>query len=116
MITSEEHMEFSKWLGAELEERGWNQSDLSRASRLSTALISKIMTGTRNPGPSACKQIAKALGYPVETVYKIAGLLPPTGERNRRREYLEFIAEQLDDKEYQELLDYIEFRLSKKNK
>ena len=112
MITSE-HMQFAGWLKAELEERGWNQADLCRASRLSTALVSRIMTGVRNPGPNACKSMAKALGVPVEVVYKQAGLLPLTGERNKRREMIEFLAEQMNDEEYQDLLDYIKFRLSK---
>ncbi len=107
-------MEFSQWLSAELEERGWNQSDLSRASRLSTALISKLMTGTRNPGPSACKGIARALGYSTETVYRAAGLLQPSGTRDKRREHLEGLAEQLDDTEYTDLLGYIEYKLFKK--
>ena len=113
MITSE-YMDFANWLQAEMNQRNWNQADLSRASRLSPALVSRIMTGTRNPGPNACKQIARALGYSVEVVYKMAGLLNDTGERDMRRQVLEGLAENLDDSEYQDLLDYIEFRVSKR--
>lgn len=109
-------MEFAGWLRAELEERGMSQADLVRASGLSPAAISRIMTGTRAPGLLACKKIARALRLPIDVVYKQAGLMPLTSERNRRRELLEFLAEQMDDKEYQDLLDYIEFRLSKKYK
>ena len=115
MITSE-NMEFAKWLAAELEERGWNQADLCRASGLSSALVSRILTGMQKPGPRACKSIARALGYSIETVYKMAGLLPRSGMKEKKRELLEFLTEQLDDEEYKDLVEYIEFRLSKSKK
>lgn len=109
-------MEFAGWLRAELKQREMSQADLVRASGLSPAAVSRIMTGTRAPGLAACRAIAKALRLPIDVVYKNAGLMPISSERNRRRETIEFLAEQLDDKEYQELLDYIEFRISRTRK
>ena len=113
-MLSSEYMEFSKWLQGELDRRGWNQADLCRAARLSPALISRIMTGTRNPGPDACKAIAKALGYETEFVFRKAGLLTDKGKIDRRTATIAGMAEHLDDTDYDDLLSYIQFRLSKK--
>lgn len=107
------NMTFANWLQGELDRREWNQADLSRASGLSSAAISRILTGTRQPGLAACRQIAKALHVPAETVLQAAGVIQPPGQRNLRRETIEYLAEQMDDTEYNDLLDYIRFRLSK---
>ncbi len=115
-MLSSGQMEFVGWLRAELEERGMSQADLVRASGLSPAAVSRIITGTRAPGLAACKGIARALKLPTDIIYKHAGLLPLTGERNQRREFLEFLAEQLDDAQYEELKHYINFLLTRNNR
>lgn len=112
-MLSSGHMEFADWLQGEMHRRGWNQADLCRASRLSPALVSRILTGVRNPGPSACKSIAKALGYSTQFVYQKAGLLDSVGETDRRKAIIEGLAEHLSDEDYKDLLDYIEYRRSK---
>ena len=72
--------EFSVWLQAELEHRGWDQAELARRSEVTPAQISRILSQTRRPGPDACLAIARALRVPPEEVFRRAGLLPPTGE------------------------------------
>lgn len=72
---------FGDWLQNELQLRGWNQAELARRSRITTAQISRIMTGEQNPGPTVCQKLARALHIPAEDVFRRAGLLPPVKEQ-----------------------------------
>lgn len=77
IITHMQSVEFSTWLQEQLNERGWDQADLVRRSGVSQSQVSRIMTGTRNPGPETSKAIARALRLPPEDVLRQAGILPP---------------------------------------
>jgi transcriptional regulator with XRE-family HTH domain len=68
---------FIDWLQHELQQRGWNQAELARRSRLTTAQVSRIMTGEQSPGPVSCQKLARALHLQPEDVFRRAGLLPP---------------------------------------
>jgi len=69
--------DFTEWLTNELTVKGWDQAELSRRSGITTAHISRIMTGQRHPGSDALSGIARALRLPPEDVFRRAGLLPP---------------------------------------
>ena len=64
------------WLLQELETRGWSQSELARRAHLGNATLSRIISGSRQAGPDAALQIARALGEAPENVFRLAGLLP----------------------------------------
>lgn len=68
---------FITWLEAELLERDWRLADLARKANLDSGSISRILSGTRKPGPEVCVAIARALNYPPEVIFRLAGLLPP---------------------------------------
>lgn len=68
---------FGDWLQGELNNRGWDQAELARRSGISTAQISRIVTGGRQPGRSSIDGIARALRLPPEDVLRQAGILPP---------------------------------------
>lgn len=68
---------FITWLEAELIKRDWRLADLARKANLDTGSISRILSGTRKPGPEVCVAIARALNYPPEVLFRLAGLLPP---------------------------------------
>jgi transcriptional regulator with XRE-family HTH domain len=70
-------VEFSSWLLAQLEARGWTQSELARRSRISQPTLSRISTGTRQVGPDAALAIARALGESPVKVFRLAKLLSP---------------------------------------
>jgi transcriptional regulator with XRE-family HTH domain len=72
--------DFSDWLMDELKVRGWDQAELARRSTVTAAQISRIVSGTRNAGPEACKAIAQALGIPPYEVFRRVGLLPSRRE------------------------------------
>ncbi len=65
--------DFPDWLQQELQNRGWNQAELARRGRLTTAQVSRIMTGEQRPGPVACQKLAHALRVPAKESF--AGLV-----------------------------------------
>ena len=67
---------FSRWIKTELEKRDWKPADLARNARIKDATLSRILSGSRNAGPSACNGIAQAFGLSPEVVFRRAGLLP----------------------------------------
>src|SRR5512145_1195907 len=70
------NLEFSQWLRKQLIDKKFSQADLSRKSGISEAHISRAISGS-SVGEEFCRAIARALGYPAETVFRAAGLLPP---------------------------------------
>jgi transcriptional regulator with XRE-family HTH domain len=71
---------FSQWLQAEMDKRGWSQSDCARAADLNRAVINKLLNGRCKPQPATLMAIARAFKIPVEIAYRAAGLLPPNPE------------------------------------
>jgi transcriptional regulator with XRE-family HTH domain len=67
---------FAEWLQAEMDKRGWSQSDLARAAELNRAVINKLLNGKSHPQPSTLEAISRALKVPLEITYRVAGLLP----------------------------------------
>jgi len=66
---------FTGWLNSVMDERGWSQADLSRATGHAPAVISNIVNGKRAPGAEVCISIARALHIsPVQVMVK-AGIL-----------------------------------------
>jgi len=106
-------IEFSDWLQRKLDERKWSYADLARNSRISPAQITRLMSGERGIGPKTCKAIARALRIPPETVFRQAGLLPPANKLDAKRELILFLADQLPDEEYEDLVAYINMRIDR---
>lgn len=71
-----ERIYFSEWLQAEMDKRGWSQSDLARYADLNRAVINKLLNGKSHPQPPTLEAISRALKMPLETTYRAAGLLP----------------------------------------
>ncbi len=67
---------FSEWLQAEMDKRGWSQSDLARFAELNRAVINKLLNGKSHAQPPTLEAISRALKIPLETMYRAAGLLP----------------------------------------
>lgn len=73
---------FSEWLQAEMDKRGWSQSDLARYADLNRAVINKLLNGKSHPQPPTLEAISRALKIPIEITYRAAGLLPTTTEND----------------------------------
>lgn len=106
---------FSEWLENQLKIRGWTQADLVKASRVTSAQISRILNGTRDPGPDVCNAIARALVIPPETVFRAAGLLPPALSSNPTLEEANYKLAKLQDWQQQIVMRFIDSLLEQGN-
>ena len=84
MISVGQQLRFSEWLQLELDRRGWSQSDCARSANLNRAVVNKLLNGKSQPQPPTLVAIARALKIPVETVYRAAGLLPPSSDGDEK--------------------------------
>ena len=75
----ETEMLFGEWLSHQIYMRQWDQKMLAHMSGVTAAQISRIINGTRRPGPESLMGIAAALKVPPEELFRRAGLLPPRG-------------------------------------
>lgn len=101
---------FSDWLLQELEEREWTQADLSRKSGVSTGQITRVVNGQRGLGKDSLTAIAKALNYPPEQVYRVAGFLPPAINIDEDIEKILHELSKLPKPDQQEVLAYIRMK------
>jgi len=53
-------MEFSEWIVAELEKRGWSRSEAARRGSISPSMFDKVINGYSKPGVKFIDGIAKA--------------------------------------------------------
>jgi transcriptional regulator with XRE-family HTH domain len=68
------------------ERLGWSQIDLSRESRIDRGYISRIETGSADPGLRVQRRLAEALGITLsELVTEAEAELRRTAERDSRR-------------------------------
>jgi len=104
---------FLDWLQNELKERSWNQSHFARMTGLTTAGISKLLSGNRGAGPDACKAIARALDLSEEFVFRKAGLLAPQSGYDVTYEEWRAILNELNEENRQELLHIARLRLER---
>lgn len=89
------------WMLEELNRRNWNPADLAKASGMSTGALSNIMNGKRKPGPKTLKAIARALGEPLDKIFRLAGLLLPEAEKSAEEDDLLYIFRQLSKEQKQ---------------
>jgi transcriptional regulator with XRE-family HTH domain len=88
MFSVGQNANFSEWLQAEMDQRGWSQSDCARAADLNRAVINKLLNGKCQPQPSTLAAIAHAFKIPVEAAYRAAGLLPANSDYDDTAEQL----------------------------
>lgn len=107
-------MEFNDWLNEEMRKRGLSQNQLAKKAGVTQGAISHIIAGRRLPGVDLLDGISRALKIPPEEVYRRAGLLPQKSPYQERIERIYYKLSTLDEQDRQQVEDYIEFLLSKK--
>jgi len=80
MVSVGKNHRFKEWLLEEMGRREWSQADLARSADLNRAVINKLLNGQSSPSPATLEAIARAFKVPVESVYRLAGLLPSIPE------------------------------------
>lgn len=104
--------DFSVWLLEEVNERGWTFAELAKRAGMNTGTLSRVLNETRNPGPDFCTAIARALGIPVEEVFRRAGLLPQLSANEDEQVIRELmdILKNMTPENRQDLLSYARYR------
>lgn len=69
---------FPDWLNKELADREMSPAELSRLMKKDQGIVSRILRGERSVGNDTLIAIAHALNIPPETVFRAAGILPPS--------------------------------------
>lgn len=96
--------------------RGLNITEMARRASIDTAHISRILAGTRQPGPDALNAIAKALGLAAEVVFQRAGLLPTSTEYQHdplKQDWDEIYASAQTEEEREELIEFTRIALQR---
>jgi transcriptional regulator with XRE-family HTH domain len=106
--------EFGLWLQEELIKRGMSQMQLSIKSGVTPAQISRIISGSRGAGEKTLSSIAQGLNIAPETVFRVAGFLPPKKKMSLDVEGIVFLLEQLPVTERQEIEELIRFKVERK--
>lgn len=74
-MTSTPPLTLSEFVKKELERKGWNRSELSRKSGLSTGTISNVLNDDRPAGVDVVRAMAVALGVPQHILFYYARLI-----------------------------------------
>jgi transcriptional regulator with XRE-family HTH domain len=82
MFVVGKRIDFSEWLQAEMDKRGWSQSDLARSADLNRTVINKLLNGKSHAQPATLEAISRAFRIPIEMTYRAAGLLPINPEND----------------------------------
>lgn len=103
-------VDFGDWLQKQLIDRGWNQSELSRRSGITTGQISRLINGSRKPGIDNLQAIANALGLPASIAFAAAGIdLEKNKPRRLQDGIIAYKTGELTTEQADEVLQFIEF-------
>jgi DNA-binding XRE family transcriptional regulator len=103
-------MQFGDWLLDQLRQRDMRPADLGRVTGLESSVMSNLINHRRHPAIETCKTISRALGIPLEDVYRAAGYLPPKPESNPVINTILHLVSELDDRDREDVLEYVRLR------
>lgn len=63
-------MDFSEWLEAKLDEKGWSRSEAARRGGISASMYDKVINGHAKPGLKFIEGVARAFRMEVSEVMK----------------------------------------------
>ena len=107
--------EFVFFIKEELTIRNWSNAELAKRSGISQAHISRVLNSDYLPGIDLLKSFSHALNVPVEQLFRLAGLLPEKKELEPEKERMLHLFSQLEHKEKQLILDFLEFLTNRNN-
>jgi transcriptional regulator with XRE-family HTH domain len=102
---------FRAWLKNQLNDRSLGVRELCRAADVSSGTISRVLNGSRGPGPGLCQKLAKALDIPETVVFEQAGLLTPAHGAEFTRQELYELLKDLPIEEQRAILAQVRDRL-----
>jgi transcriptional regulator with XRE-family HTH domain len=105
----------SGWIQGKLDDIGWSQNQLARQAGLTKSQISRIVNG-KSPSIQEAKSIAHALHVPAESVFRLAGHLPPTPTYNHKAQEMLSIFGDLAEDDQDEILSVVRLKLERRRR
>lgn len=102
--------EFVTWLIAEMNKRGWSNSELARRAEIVPSAVSMVVSRQRGPGLEFCKGVARALKVPPDQVLRKAGLLPQLPDGAADTQQLLDYYKSLSSRAREEVTEYVAFK------
>lgn len=110
-------MDFSEWLVAELEDRGWSRSEAARRGGISPSMFDKVINGYAKPGAKFLDGIATAFGMSPIVLYRKAGIFPENGNSDQVKfEDWQYLISQMTTDEQDEIRQIIELKIERRQK
>jgi transcriptional regulator with XRE-family HTH domain len=108
--------DFSEWLKNELSLRNMKPADLAKKSKVSKAIISRLLSAERMPRPETLVQIAEGLGITAAKMFEEAGYLPKADKKSNEIEDLVFNFSKLSEEDKQDILELMRFKQEKRSR
>lgn len=105
-----ETVTFAEWLTNELTAQQMSQVDLAKKSGVTTAQISRILSGQRGAESKTIVAIAKALNIPAEIVFRDIGILPPQPDLDKDLEKIIHEIAKMPKDDQREVLAFIRMK------
>ena len=99
---------FIEWLNKERNARYWTFNELARQAGLSSAAVSMVMSGQRNPGTDFCEGVARAFNLPPADVMRRAGILPQIPEEDAQFEVVRNLFNQLTSEDQERVVTILQ--------
>lgn len=106
----------SEWLQEQMDERGWDQAELARQSKVKPASLSRVMTGRRGLGPRMGGKIAKALNVDENIVFEKAGIMVSKTPGDPGESELKNIYHALNHSNRGDLIDYARLKMDQQER
>ena len=101
---------FGTWLSEKLLELKMIPADITRATGLDSGVLSNLINNKRFPSVDTCKSLAKAMGIPLEEVYRAAGILPKKPDVDAVSEAILHLVLSLPKEDKEDVLEYARLR------
>ena len=104
---------FAEWLIDEMNKRNWSQADLARHAGMNRQVVNRIIKGDRIPSADSCNALANAFNLSPETVFRKAGLLPPSPEPDPKIDEAVHLLNLLEPDDLEEIIQITRLKLGK---
>jgi len=115
MFSVKHNRAFADWLLTEMKRRRLSQSELARRSGISRSTLSNIINDQRGYGEKTVIAIAHGLDVPESIVLQAAGILSDKQEISGTTEET-YLFKMLDDKDKEEIIYLMRFKLDRQKK
>jgi transcriptional regulator with XRE-family HTH domain len=106
----------AEYLNNILKERNLSVRAFAAYAKLAHTTVRHILDG-RTPDHTTFQKLSTYLGLPIDTLYRMAGILPPEeGQRQEVIRVIEHLMAKLPDSDQQEILEIIRMKIARQDK